>query len=212
MISFAKAATLANTWMRAQTDLPIYTYPLVRPHDPELNGRPVEVVVAVRFSTDEVKTYRLAQLLATDEELLAIHTDRRRYVEELLETAKYEFIKGSSYMSRDNFDAYYTFCDALDCRRDAPDWFETIELQSESAQKSGYDCWVYITTLSKKSVRIPVKVFCSKRERAEHNRRKTPIHLQQMVTLVVTGSQDPEDTRGRLYHLLRQMRNQRIYK
>ncbi|HWP61466.1 MAG TPA: hypothetical protein VN495_02595 [Candidatus Paceibacterota bacterium] len=212
MISFSKAKSLATEWLHSQHNVPAYAHLAVGAYDSESGGRPTTLMVAVRFeATREIKDFALVRLIVTDEEQVEIRRDRRERVEQILAPSVHEFVRRPARNGYDNPDAFLAFSEAIDKRGDAPDWFEDILLESEDASERGYDCWVCITTLAHKSVRIPVKIFASKSEKARYCRKKSTIHVQRMIALVVAEAHSPEYTRSQFYHLLRQMREHRVH-
>ena len=213
MISSSRAISLANDWMKSQNNLPPYTYLKVRHYEPETSSRSVTILATVHFkATGETKAFALVHLTITNEEKVEVRVDRREYIEQMIRASAHEFIKRPSQNNYDSFDAFMAFSEAIDRRGDAPDWFEDILLHGDDAGRQGYDCRAYITTLTDRSAEVPVKIFASNFEKARYCRKKSTMHIQRMVSLVVAEAHSHEYVRSRFYHLLRQMREQRTYR
>ncbi len=211
MISSSAAYSLTKEWMKGQEDLSSYAYPIIRAYEPELQGRKVAVRVMVRFGvTQEVKQFNLVHLVVTDRETIEVIKDRRPHVRDLTCTAEHEFIKRTSH--RQGFNSFDSFCRVVKPMTDAPEWVEKVDLDDSVAGKHNYDCWVHILTLSGKPARVPVRVFETAREQARYCKRKTAIQTQRMVSLVVHAHQTEAEIRERLYYLLQQIRDHKVYR
>lgn len=211
MISSSIAHSLAREWMKGQEDLSFYAYPIIRAYKPELQGRRAIVRVMVRFgTTQEVKQFDLVHLVLTDQDTLEVVNDRRSHVRDLTSTAEHVVIKRTSY--RAGFDSFDTFCRAVEPLTDAPEWVKEIDLNDSVAWKQGYDCLIHMNTLSGKSVRVPVRVFETARDRARYCSKKTAIQTLRMVSIVVPSDQTEAQIRERLYYLLQQIRDHRVYR